>query len=67
MGYPDPIKYHETTHITRLLNWHTQLEHKPWVTLEQSMIDSQLAGLPWLPNLPDLASITKHPLIPETL
>lgn len=43
-----------------------QSEPKLWVDLEQTTIDSTLAGIPWFPIPNCLAAVTLHPTVGET-
>lgn len=65
--FPNPVKYQEATHLTRVVDWCKQYDMKPWFQLEQTVIDSPLAGLPCLPERSITASTKLHPLIGVTL
>lgn len=50
IGFPDPVKYHEASLLARVVDWCVLQKKKPWVHMEQAMIEIPLEGLVWLPD-----------------
>lgn len=66
IGLPDFKKYHNATHITRLIDWHCHGDNKDWVQLELSYNKQQLLYFPWTNHAKSLNNM-KHPLINTTI
>ncbi|XP_040178291.1 uncharacterized protein LOC120910599, partial [Rana temporaria] len=67
IGFPDPLAYYEAVHLSRVLDWCATPKIKPWILLEQAMIEIPLEGLIWLSKSILPQSVKKHPTIGTTI
>lgn len=66
VGFPDLVRYQEATHLARVEDWCLLQKRKPWVHMEQAMIDFPLEGLVWLPETDIPQAVRRNPMVGAT-
>lgn len=66
VGLPDFKKYHQASHITRIIDWHCHEMNKDWIQLEQNLVPFQIPFYLWSSHSKTENKIN-HPLIANTL
>ena len=67
VGLPDPVSYYEASHLTRVVEWCTVQEEKPWIQLEQTITAIPLEGIVWLSEAEIPQGVKRHPTVGATI